>query len=37
MEMVVIRRGEDAKKAAKDKDFFNKLLAEIMPVITPVK
>ena len=30
-------RGEDAKKAAKDKDFFNKLLKEIMPVLTPVK
>ena len=30
-------RGEEAERAAKDKDFFKKLLAEIMPVITPVK
>ena len=30
-------RGEEAERAAKDKDFFNKLLSELMPVLTPAK
>ena len=30
-------RSEDAKKAAKDKNFFNQLLTELMPVLTPAK
>ena len=30
-------RGEDAERAAKDKDFFNKLLSELLPVLTPAK
>ena len=30
-------RGEEAKKAADDKDFLDKLLTEIMPILTPAK
>ena len=30
-------RGEEAERAAKDKDLFNKLLTELMPVLTPAK
>ena len=30
-------RGEEAERAAKDKDLFNKLLTELMPVLTLAK
>ncbi len=30
-------RGEDAERAAKDNDYFNKLLSELLPVLTPTK
>lgn len=30
-------RGEEAERAAKDKDFFNKLLSEMLPILSPAK